>query len=234
MAKQDLGTKTVKELREMAKRRGLTGTAGWKKKDFVKALSPKKKSASARKAKSAATLPAESSTGKRSTKSRAVAKTKKAHRKVPAQKKSSQAEIKLPALPAEFREEEMVSMPVSPSRVYVYWEIPEDKMARYEGSLNLKISDIKTKSFFYTPISGRIGESFINVNPDSDFTIELGIIDKQGKFVDIISRDSGKPEIPRAAEEIPPGRRTGKAKRSRVNGLPEEFFEIPDSVGSSS
>jgi len=189
MAKQNLDAKTVKELREMAKRKGIAGKKGGKKK----------------------------------------AKTKKAPRKVPSKKKPARAAIVLPALPDESRQDKMVSMPVSPRRVYVYWEIPEDKIVQYKGSLNLKISDVKTKAFFYVPISGRIGETFVNVNPGSDFTMEIGVINSKGQFVDIISHDSGKTVAPPAVNNMLSGSGT---ESSGAEGLPEEFFEIPDSVSS--
>src|SRR5208337_3021029 len=169
MAKQDLGEKTVRELRTMAKRAGIAVKGYWKKEDLVKVLSLKKKP-----------------TAK-------PAKPKSVLRKVPPKKTpltdfTSAAvklppELVLPPLPDEYFGDKIVSMQVTPRRIYVYWEVPEDRLVKYKGSLNLKVLDVNANNFFYAPVSGRIGESFININPDSDYAVEIGIIDSKGEFV---------------------------------------------------
>src|SRR5208283_5274292 len=99
-------------------------------------------------------------------------------------------ELVLPPLPAEYFVDKIVSMQVTPRRIYVYWEVPEDRLVKYKGSLNLKVLDVNANHFFYAPVSGRIGESFININPDSNYAVELGVIDSKGEFVNIIRRES--------------------------------------------
>ena len=238
MAKQDLGEKTVRELRAMAKRSGIVVKGYLKKNDLVKALSLKKKSAA---------KPSKPVTPPKKTPSRKIEDKKSiAHNKTLLTDFAS-AEVKpppelaLPPLPAEYFGDKIVSMQVTPGRIYVYWEVPEDRLVKYKGSLNLKVLDVKANYFFYTPVSGRIGESFISINPDSDYAVEIGIIDSKGEFVNII-----QPESTSVAEthsemsgegphgEIPArewGEMTGPAQKGEA-ALPEEFFEIPEPVSS--
>ncbi len=220
MAKLDLGDKTVRELRTMAKRAGIAVKREWKKKDLVKALSSKKKSAAK------PVKPAKPAKKTKQALSRAV--------KPP-------PELVLAPLPAEYGGDTIVSMQVTPSRIYVYWEVTEDRLVKYEGSLNLKVLDTKENWFFYEPVLGRIGESFININPDSDCTVEIGIIDSGGEFVNIIQPEStavagdcsditnegsrGDISLCERPAMIGPAQKVEQA-------LPEEFFEAPESASS--
>jgi len=276
MARQDLGEKTVRELRTIAKRAGIAVKGDWKKEDFVKILSSKKKF-TAKPAKPAKrTMPVKptnktkkTSSGKtedkkstsrkaagdqvikKSVKNTQTAKPKSVSRKVPPKKTpltdfapaavKPLPELVLAPLPAEYCGDKIVSMQVTPGRIYVYWEVAEDRFSKYKGSLNLKVLDMKENYFFYTPVSGRIGESFININPDSDYAVELGIIDSKGEFVNIMQPESTavtevNSEMP---AEGPSGEitacgqpeMTGPAQKGEV-ALPEEFFEVPDPVSS--
>jgi hypothetical protein len=131
---------------------------------------------------------------------------------------------------------------VTPGRIYVYWEVPEDRLVKYKGSLNLKVLDVNANYFFYAPVSGRIGESFININPDSDYAVEIGVIDSKGEFVKIIQPESTSvtevhSEMPAEGSpaEIPVRERpemTGPAQNKGGAALPEEFFEMPEPVSS--
>ena len=258
MEKQDLGEKTVRELRTMAKRAGIAVKGDWKKEDLVKVLSLKNKSAakSTKPASTAKKTPsgktedkksiARKAAGpqviKKSVKKTRTAKPKSISRKVPAKKTPladfTSAAVKPPPglvlapLPAEYFGDKIVSMQVTPRRIYVYWEVPEGRLMKYKGSLNLKVLDVNANYFFYTPVSGRIGESFININPDSDYAVEIGIIDSKGEFVNIIQPESTafagvRSEMP--ACEQP--EMTGPEQKGEV-ALPEEFFEIPGPVSS--
>jgi hypothetical protein len=201
MAKQYLREKTVLELRTMAKKAGVIAKRGWKKKDFVKALSPRKKSSA-----------------------------KTAVKKSPV--------YTLPPLPAEYKEDKIVPMQVTPRRIYVYWEIPEDKLVKYKGSLNIKVSVIKTDAFFYTPISGRIGESFVNIDPDNDCAIEIGIIDHKGEFINISRPEptahefSAEKPAEGPPEEIAPVEQSEKTEPEQEKASARELFEMPEPATS--
>jgi len=263
MARQDLGEKTVRELRVMAKKAGIAVKGYLKKKDLVKALSLKKKPA-AKQAKPATPtkkVPSGKTEDKRnisrktagkgaikkSIKKTQSAKQKSVSLKVPPTKTpltdfvseevNLSPEFTLPPLPAEYSGDKIVSMQVTPGRIYVYWEVPEDRLVKYKGSLNIKVLDVKANYFFYTPVSGRIGESFINIKPDSDYAVEIGIIDSRGEFFNIIQ----PPEPTSVAEghsgapgETPARERHEMAgpKQKGEAALPEEFFEMPETVSS--
>jgi hypothetical protein len=260
MAQQDLKEKTVRELRTMAKRAGIAAKGDWKKEDFIKALSPKKKSSAkpgntAKTAKKTVTRKpaAKNSTAhktagkpavKKSVKKTSAAKAKSALRKAPPKKtpwpasgavslKPHPGQVPAP-LPAEYREDKIVTMPVTPGRIYVYWEIPEYKLVKCKGSLNLKVFDKKTDSFFYTPVSGRIGESFVNINPDSDYSIKIGIIDCKGEFVNISQSEPSVSDIHTVlTSEWHPGEiLSGEQPEMTERALPEEFFEMPGPLSS--
>ena len=272
MAKQDLGEKTVRELRTMAKSAGIAVKGDWKKEDLVKVLSSKKKSAKPAKPtkktmpvkptkktpsrktedkKSIAHKAAGNKVINKSVKKIQTAKPKSVLLKV-RPKKTPQTdsasiavkpppELVLTPLPAEYCGDKIVSMQVTPSRIYVYWEVAEDRLAKYKGSLNLKVFDMKKNYFFYEPVSGRIGESFININPDSDYAVKIGIIDSKGEFVNIIQPEStavtetlSKIQAEGPLGEIPECERpemTGPAQKGE-GALPEEFFEVPEPVSS--
>ena len=112
---------------------------------------------------------------------------------------------------------------------------------RSPGSLNLKVLDTKENCFFYEPVLGRIGESFININPDSDCAVEIGIIDSRGEFVNIIQPESTA-VAGDCSDVTTEGSRgdisvcerpvmIGPAQKGEP-ALPEEFFEAPESVSS--
>ena len=279
MARQDLGEKTVRELRTMAKRAGIAVKGYWKKEDLVKVLSLDKKSAAkpakptkkakpakrrkpvkltkktpSRKAedkKSSAHKAAGNQVIKKSVKKTQTAKSESVSLKVRPKKTlltdfasiavKLPPELVLPPLPAEYCVDKIVSMQVTPGRIYVYWEVAEDRLVKYKGSLNLKVLDMKENYFFYAPVSGRIGESFININPDSDYAVEIGVIDSKGEFVNIIQPEStavteAHSEMPAEGPrgELPACERremTGPAQKGEA-ALPEEFFEVPELASS--
>ncbi|MGO9014865.1 MAG: DUF4912 domain-containing protein [Dissulfurispiraceae bacterium] len=255
MAKQDLEEKTVRELRTMAKRAGIAVKGDWKKADLVKVLSLKKKPA-VKPAKPAKKTPPRKTEDKKSIAHKAAGNQiiKKPVKRTQAAKAKSVSlkalpkkaplpdfvsvalkpppELVLTPLPAEYSGDKIVSMQVNPGRIYVYWEVAEDRLVKYKGSLNLKVVDTKDNYFFYTPVSGRIGESFININPDSDYAVEIGVIDYKGEFVNIMQPESTA--VTEVYSETPASGQsemTGHAQRGEV-ALPEEFFEVPDPVGS--
>jgi hypothetical protein len=132
----------------------------------------------------------------------------------------------MPPLPVGYGESKLASMPVTPRQVYAYWEITEDTISKYEGSLNLKVINTKTNAFFYTPISERIGEQFISVSPATEYTVELGVINYKGEFVRILkSLPMETPVVGIAPAEV-------KEEAPNAGGLPEEFFETPEPISS--
>ncbi|HBR17563.1 MAG TPA: hypothetical protein DD725_08165 [Deltaproteobacteria bacterium] len=136
------------------------------------------------------------------------------------------------SVPAGQSRNKIVSMSVTPKRIYVYWEITEPAISSHKGSLNLKVVAAPLNVSFYLPVSERIGEHFINVSPGKGYTIEIGVINLKGKFVKISQSQavttpiatvqaSGSSRISGLSEPTRPG---------EADRLPDEFFEIPESV----
>jgi len=229
--KKPLEELTIAELKTLAKELDIALKSGLKKADIIKAISKTK----------AEKKPMLEKPKKKVAKKEKVVATKKAVKRVAVAKKpfgkppeASEEPLKaveipaeMPPLPIGYGENKLASMPVTPRQVYAYWEITEDTISKYEGSLNLKVINTKTNAFFYTPISERIGEQFISVSPAAEYTVELGVINYKGEFVRILK------SLP--VETPVSGMTTKEAKEEKEaegTELPEEFFETPESISS--
>ncbi|MCL4457560.1 MAG: DUF4912 domain-containing protein [Nitrospirae bacterium] len=229
--KKPLEELSVTELKTLAKELGISLKPGLKKADIIKVISKPKAKAVGKpapeKIKKAAPKP----------------ETKKAIKKIEPIKEAAKAEKptmaeerkplppekyeEMPPLPVGYDADKAVSMPVTPRQLYVYWEITEKTLSQYIGSLNIKVTNLKTKAFFYTPISERIGEHFLAVAPEGEYAVEIGIIDYKGNFVPIVrSQTSETPVSGMAPKEAK------KEKEAEEIELPEEFFETPESISS--
>ncbi|MDA8338915.1 MAG: DUF4912 domain-containing protein, partial [Nitrospiraceae bacterium] len=201
--KKPLEELTIAELKTLAKELNIALKSGLKKADIIKAIGKAK-----------------------AEKKPKPEKPKKVAAKKPAPKKEEKKVAELPPLPVGYGENRLASMPVTPRQVYIYWEIAEDTISRYQGSLNLKVINTKTNAFFYTPLSERIGEQFISVSPAAEYTVEIGVINYKGEFVRILkSLPVQTPVVGIAPAEV-------KEEAPQVGGLPEEFFETPESISS--
>ncbi len=220
--KRPLEELTIAELKTLAKELGIALKSGLKKANIIKVISKPKAKA----------------VGKP-----APEKIKKAIKKIEPIKEASKAEKpmtteerkplppekyeEMPPLPVGYDADKVVSMPVTPRQLYVYWEITEKTLSQYIGSLNIKVTNLKTKAFFYTPISERIGEHFLAVAPEGEYAVEIGIIDYKGNFVPIVrSQTSETPVSDMTTKEAK------KEKETKEIELPEEFFETPESISS--
>ncbi|MBZ0156007.1 MAG: DUF4912 domain-containing protein [Alphaproteobacteria bacterium] len=110
-----------------------------------------------------------------------------------------------PSLPSEYREDKVVTMAVTPKRLYLYWEVTENTLAGQPGSLNLKIINTVTGDAFYLPISERVGEYFVSVSPGYAYTAEIGVIDRTGEFTALVTeRGAALPPKSREVAEVSP------------------------------
>lgn len=154
-------------------------------------------------------------------------------------------------LPVEYGEDRIVTMTVTPKRLYVYWEVSGETMARHRGNLNLKVFDTKSGEPFYLPLSERIGEYFITVNPDTAYVAEVGVINEKGEFAAMASPRYETPHAampdpdpisidsdPRGARMIPAAGGTAVLSSPLTSApagdenLPDEFFALPGSLSS--
>ena len=84
-------------------------------------------------------------------------------------------------------------MPVNPTRLFTFWEVTEDTLARYIGDLCLRVYDITGVDFdgnnaqgsFDIMVSDRIGDWYIDVGPEKEYVVDIGIMYPQGIFVTI-------------------------------------------------
>ncbi len=240
---------TVAELKTLAKELNIPLKSGFKKADIIKAISKAKVKTEKpvpKKAKRAeAPKPAPAKKEKEAVKKVTAAKKRvviseilpKALKKIPEKLKKTpkapEEPVKylvpeeMPLLPIGYGENKLASMPVTPSQIYVYWEITEDTISQYRGSLNLKIVNSKTNAFFYLPLSERIGEHFINVRPAAEYNVEIGVINYKGEFVKILHALPVETPVSGVSSREAPS-----AGAEEAAELPEEFFETPESISS--
>ncbi|MEW6214040.1 MAG: DUF4912 domain-containing protein [Nitrospirota bacterium] len=109
------------------------------------------------------------------------------------------------ALPAEYGEDSITLMTVDPRRLFTYWEVREDTLARYLGILNIRVYDVtgvdfdgmNANSYFDIAVNEGLGEWYINVTPEKEFIADIGCINPEGIFITIAR--SNKVLTPRAA-----------------------------------
>lgn len=184
MRKQDLAAKGMAELRAMARAAGIKAGRSWKKEDFIKALSEKKPPAPARKT---------------------PVKKRPSAPKPPENKAAVPPVVPPSPLPSEYLEDKVVSLFVTPQRLYVYWEVTEKTLAGQSGNLNLKIISTISGDVFYLPVSERVGEYFVSVSPGYAYVAEIGVIDRTGEFIALVAERRAAPPAPaREKQKEPP------------------------------
>ncbi|MBI5187629.1 MAG: DUF4912 domain-containing protein [Nitrospirae bacterium] len=107
------------------------------------------------------------------------------------------------ALPTEYGEDSITLMTVDPKKLFAYWEVGEDTIARYGGILNIRVYDVtgidfdgmNANSYFDIPVNEGIGSWYIDVSPETEFIADIGVINPQGIFITIAR--SNKVSTPR-------------------------------------
>ncbi|MEW6675602.1 MAG: DUF4912 domain-containing protein [Nitrospirota bacterium] len=108
------------------------------------------------------------------------------------------------ALPAEYGEDSITLMTVDPKKLFAYWEVGEDVLAKHSGVLNIRVYDVtgvdfdgmNANSYFDIAVNGGIGSWYIDVGPAKEFVADIGIINPQGIFITIAR--SNKVSTPQA------------------------------------
>jgi hypothetical protein len=106
-------------------------------------------------------------------------------------------------LPEEYGEDGITLMTVDPRGLFTYWEVREETIARYKGTLTLRVYDVtgvdfdgtNAKSSFDIPATQKIGSWYIGVSPEREFIVDIGMIDPSGNFI-VVAR-SNKVSTPR-------------------------------------
>ncbi|MFO0754026.1 MAG: DUF4912 domain-containing protein [Thermodesulfovibrionales bacterium] len=254
MRKQELAAKGMAELRTMAREAGIKAGRSWKKEDFINALSERK--APARKTRVGKRPAAVGSPAKKAPSGRRrkretgslsgagkgpAALPVQEERALPAEEQPSRGEG---AVPSEYREDKIVTLAVTPQRLYVYWEVTEKSLAGGAGSLNLKIVNALSGDAFYLPVSERVGEYFVSVSPGSASTAAIGVIDRTGEFTALVTERSATPAASARArqQEPPPVEWTepvprvlsiifASPRKTGEGALPEEEVGRPEDIG---
>jgi hypothetical protein len=118
-------------------------------------------------------------------------------------------EERYPPLPVdilseEYGEDSIALMIVDPKKLFIYWEVVEDTFKKHEGILKIRLYDITgvnfdgmvVSSYADITIHDRIGNLYLDVDPEKEFIADIGVIDSEGYFV-IVAR-SNKASTPPA------------------------------------
>ena len=118
-------------------------------------------------------------------------------------------EERYPPLPVdilseEYGEDSIALMIVDPKKLFIYWEVVEDTFKKHEGILKIRLYDITgvdfdgmvVTSYADIAIHDRIGNLYLDVDPEKEFIADIGVIDSEGYFV-IVAR-SNKASTPPA------------------------------------
>ena len=89
-------------------------------------------------------------------------------------------------LPAEYGENNITLMVVDPYTLFAYWEVREDALKLFEGSLSIRLYDVTGVDFDYAEalsytdfeIENRIGSAYLHVADSKEYIMEIGIIYK--------------------------------------------------------
>ncbi|MEW6067689.1 MAG: DUF4912 domain-containing protein [Nitrospirota bacterium] len=113
-------------------------------------------------------------------------------------------------LPEEYSENSIALMTVDPIKLFTFWEVKEDTLTKNAGNLTLRVYDVtgidfnglNANSYFDIAVSERIGSYYIDVKPEKEFIVDIGLTYPRGVFV-IIAR-SNKASTPRVTiSELP-------------------------------
>ncbi|MBI4684290.1 MAG: DUF4912 domain-containing protein [Nitrospirae bacterium] len=93
----------------------------------------------------------------------------------------------------EYREDRITLMVVDPWKIFAYWEVKPDTLAKIKGALVLRIYDVTGVIFdgknanisFDIAVHERVGDSYIGVRPGRGFFVDIGIIPYIGNFITI-------------------------------------------------
>ncbi len=128
-------------------------------------------------------------------------------------------------LSAEYGEDRITLMTVDPWKLFAYWEVRENTLAKVKGTLVLRVYDVTGIDFddknanivFDIAAHERVGDSYIGVGPEREFIVDIGSVSMEGDFITIArSNKVSTPPLKVAKEE---------------GVLPQEMYEAGHVVG---
>jgi hypothetical protein len=98
----------------------------------------------------------------------------------------------LETLPSEYGENGITVMPVNPYKLFAFWEIRQETLDIFKGSLNLRVYDVTgidfettdAHSFIDTEVNERVGKMYLDVSPSKEYIADIGIV-YNGIFIGI-------------------------------------------------
>jgi hypothetical protein len=132
-------------------------------------------------------------------------------------------------IPEEYGEDAVALMTVDPRKLFIYWEVTEDTLAKHKGDITIRLYDItgidfdgmNANSYLDLTVDKRIGDLYMDVHPGQDYVADIGIKDLLGIFISIARSNKATTPFEGMAEE-------GKVFHPRLyeTGLP-----IPPPIG---
>ncbi len=96
-------------------------------------------------------------------------------------------------LPEEYGEDAIALMIVEPRKLFIYWEVSKDTMLLYKGDIVLRLYDVtgidfdgeNANSYIDLTLYKRIGDLYMDVQPEREYIADIGIKDNTGTFTTI-------------------------------------------------
>jgi hypothetical protein len=107
-------------------------------------------------------------------------------------------------LPEEYGENSVTLMTVDPYRLFAFWEVREEALEIFRGQVDIRVYDVTdidfdmmdANSYIDVRADARVGKCYVSVNPEREYTADIGII-FDGIFIAIAR--SARVSTPRAA-----------------------------------
>jgi hypothetical protein len=96
-------------------------------------------------------------------------------------------------LPEEYGEDAITLMTVDPRKLFIYWEVSKDSILLYKGDVALRLYDVtgvdfdgkNANSYIDLTIYKRIGDLYMEVQPEREYIADIGVKDHTGTFITI-------------------------------------------------
>lgn len=90
-----------------------------------------------------------------------------------------------PELPQEYGQDKVVAMVRDPNWIYVYWDLSggaRQRLGGVGGTWVLRVRDMSTEEYSDIPILIEGGNWYLPVSSDTEYRVDIGVMDAQGRF----------------------------------------------------
>lgn len=96
-------------------------------------------------------------------------------------------------LPEEYGEDAIALMTVEPRKLFIYWEVSKDTLLVHRGDIALRLYDVtgidfdgeNANSYIDLTLYKRVGDLYMDVQPESEYIADIGVKDHTGSFTTI-------------------------------------------------